>query len=339
MGERTTREASWSYQTFVLTSAAVAYKGEMAFLNLGTGIVDVGQTSTALLPIGVFAESLTGDGTTEVNVRLSQELKANWWDNDSGTAVASTDVGNNCYAVDGHTVSMDSTGRSIAGRVLKVDATKGVLVVNGLYVTGPTGVSAIGAVAATKTALKAIPAASRYNGKTATVTADGSQWVFAASSTAADTSEQLVLTPAAGSGRWLRIDKSFVMDLPITYATADAAVLHTVPAGFVLRLVSAPYYDITTQFAGGSSSSIGASSSKSGYSTKGDLISATLTAALTTGNGKGALGDKVDSAAELHALTLVAADTILHDRIVSAYTSGVGSVRVPVIVCTMPAIA
>lgn len=345
MAERQIREANWGYKQFILTNAKVAYKGNMACLDLSTGEVVPGEEQTDLIPIGWFMENLTGDGTLLVNVRLFQETVGAWWVNDDApNDVQDSDVGNTCYIAGPYAVSMDSnsSARSIAGRILAVDSLKGVLVQGGLYVTGPAGAvgaSILGGGVADRTALKAIPAASRYTGKLVLVRSDNSLWVFAASSTAADTTENLVATPAVGTGRWLRQDRQFTMSIPIAFGTADTTAIFTTPAGFVLKLTGSPYWDVTTAFAGGSSSSIGLSSSRTGYSTKGDLIAATVEAALTAGVRKGTIGDKVDSVLELQALFLEAADTLVHDRIVSAFTSGVANVRVPVQVCTMPAAA
>lgn len=343
MGERQIREANWTSYQFVLTTAKVAYRGNLACLDLSTGEVVPGEEQTDLIPIGWFTENLTGDGVKKVNVRLFEETVGAWWANDSNpNDVQASDVGNVCYIKSATAVSMDATARSSAGRVLAVDSVKGVLVQAGFAVTGPAGAvgaSLLGGGVADRTALKAIAAASRYTGKTVLVRSDNSMWIFAASSTAADATENLVCTPAAGTGRWLRFEKSLCLDIPITFATADAAAIFTVPAGYVLKIVGHPYWDVGTAWTGGSSSSIGLSSSKTGYTTKGDLIAATVEAALTAGVRKGTIGDKLDTVLEMQALHLEAADTLRHDRIVSAFTAGVASVRVPVMVCTAPAAA
>jgi len=335
--------ANWGRHQFKLANGEVAEKGKLACGDTSTGKVVAGKASTTLIPIGWFLEDLTGDGTKLVNVELFQEIRAAWWDNDTdGTPAVEADTFNEIYILNDTTMTMDATGHSKGGRILGVDSVKGVLVLAGNAVTGPTGgqgASILGGVVADMTALKAIPAASRANGKLVLVCADGSQWRFAAASTAADTTENLVATPAVGSGRWIRADQSFTMVIPITFATADAAAIFTTPAGFVLKLVAAPYWDVTTAFTGGTNASIGLSSSRTGYSTKGDLISATLLAALTAGVRKGTIGDKVDTVTELQALFLEATETLRHDRIVDAFTAGVANVRVPVMVCTAPASA
>jgi hypothetical protein len=343
MTERIVSEEDWGVASYVLANAVVAEKGKMACIDTSLGQVTKGKASTTLLPIGTFMENLTGDGTAEVLVKLFDEIRAYWWENDDEpNNVAAEDIGQECYVLDDETVTMDATGHSKAGRVLAVNSTYGVLVQSGMAVTGPAGANAselLGGGVADRTALKAIAAASRYDGKTVLVRSDNSQWVFASTSTLTDTTENLVCTPAVGTGRWLRVDRSFCLNIPITFATADATAIFTVPAGYVLKVVAHPYWDITTQFAGGTNSSIGLSSSKTGYSTKGDLISATLTAALAAGVRKGTIGDKLDTVTEMQALHLEATDTLRHDRIVDAFTSGVGAVRVPVMVCTAPAAA
>jgi len=128
MTERIVREANWSYQDFVLPNSLVAVKGELACIDTSDGEIALGGVSTTLLPIGLFNESVTGDGSKSVTVRLFREGKFFWFANDTDTPVAGSDRGNECYILDGRTVTMDSTGKSKAGRVWAVDSLKGVLV-------------------------------------------------------------------------------------------------------------------------------------------------------------------------------------------------------------------
>ena len=86
--------------------------------------------------------------------------------------------------------------------------------------------------------------------------------------------------------------------LPFTFATADATALLTLQAGQQLRLWDL-YWQIAADMTGGSSSAIGVSSNKTGYSTKGDLlggasgdVAASLTLALSP--TVGTIGAKVD---------------------------------------------
>lgn len=182
---------------------------------------------------------------------------------------------------------------------------------------------------ATVTSLKAIPPKLRHLGLTKVVEADRSVWFFDSAS-ALTGDDLLVATPGSGSGRWLRAPGRAVLRLPFTFATADAAVLLTVPTGCELRLWDL-YWEISADMTGGSSSAIGASSNKTGYTTKGDLlggaagdVAAALTAALSPAIGT--IGAKVD-ADDLRAV-FIAANTIRFDRITSVFTAGAGNVCV-----------
>lgn len=186
---------------------------------------------------------------------------------------------------------------------------------------------------ATHAALRAISAATRYDGMLAQTQNDNANWRFVAAGTATDTSENLIVTPTAGTGVWVRTDAVIEMALAFTYQTADAAALLTVPAGCELHLLDLAWY-ISTTMAGGSSSAIGASSSKTGYSTKGDLLGGAtgdVAATLVSTGAKykaGTIGAGFDTLARRDGAYLVAADTIRFDRITSVFTSGVGSVMV-----------
>jgi hypothetical protein len=123
------------------------------------------------------------------------------------------------------------------------------------------------------------------------------------------------------------------LKLPIAFGTADAATLFTVPSGLKLSLVRC-YWEVTTTFAGGSSSAIGVSSANTAYSTKGDILGGASgdVAAMLVSTGspyKGTLGPKIlASAGTTSCVVLVAADILRFDRVTSAFTSGAGFVHV-----------
>lgn len=129
MTERMVIEANWGYYPFVLKSAEVVEKGHMACLDTTqSGKVVKGAASETLIPIGIFMDSMTGDGVKKIQVKLFQEVKAFWWDNDATSPVAADDIATFAFIKDSKTVSMDDTGRSSAGLVLAVDSSKGVLI-------------------------------------------------------------------------------------------------------------------------------------------------------------------------------------------------------------------
>jgi hypothetical protein len=324
-----------------LATSEISVKGKVAYGKVGDGLL-YGDPSalTSLLPIGYFTENVTGDGTLTTVVELFREVKANWLANDSNpNEVDQGDVFSECYAKDGATVTMLSTSHSKAGRVWDVsaDGTK-VLVEAGPAVTGPSGSSSteVGSVA-DRTALAAIAASARANGDLVLVRTDNSLWRFdSASVLTSDENKQLVVAPGAGTGAWIRADKSFVMKLAIDKTMADATVLLTVPAGMCLRLAGPLFWDITTGFTGGSASTIGIASSVTGYSTAGDLIGGAAgeaTAVIgTAGVFAGTIGPKVDTVTEIQAFLLEAGKTVTYEKITSTYTAGNGFVCIPVVV-------
>jgi hypothetical protein len=184
-------------------------------------------------------------------------------------------------------------------------------------------------VVADATALKAIGSADRTEGDVVILASNRSQWRFSAASTAADTTENFVLTPAVGTGRWLRTDKSVDLKLAISFATADAAVLFAVPSGFRLQ-IDPPYWETTADWTGGAASAIGASSSQAPHTTKGDLLGGAtgdVAADLEAADGvhQGTIGTSFS--ADPKKVILEAGATIRHDRITSAFTAGTGFVH------------
>lgn len=339
MTERMTKETDAGYFALPLTSAAVAVKGEICCIDTSTGKFAVGAASTTLLPVGYFTESVTGDGTTLTACRLFQEGKLHWFDNDTGTPVASTDIGNECYIKDGRTVSMSSAGstRSKAGRVWGISTTDGVLIESGIAVTGPTGGAggaAITSGVADTAALTAIAAANRFNGMLVLRRSDGALFRFVTPSTAVvDGAGELVLAPDAGTGRWFRADKSAILKLPVAFGMADGATLMTVPTGMALKLTALPFWEVTTGWTGGSSSAIGVASSKASYNTAGDILGGAagdVAATLVPGVIPGTIGTKLDTLVEHQAFVMNAAETLTYEEITSAFTAGAGFVCLPV---------
>ena len=192
------------------------------------------------------------------------------------------------------------------------------------------------AAPATLAAAKAIPAASKQDGAVYTFKDSGQQWRYVASSVLTG-DDVLVATPTDTLGRFIRVDTDVDITAAVTFATADAAVLYTAPAGFQLAL-GVPYQHVTTSWTGGTSSAIGSSSSASGLTTKGDLLGGAAgdvaAGLLSTGAyAKGTKGTDIGSPGAL----LVGGDTILFDRITSVFTAGAGVNHYPVRVLLAPA--
>lgn len=221
------------------------------------------------------------------------------------------------------------TASSGAGELIEVELSKGAFAFIGT------------ATVADRAALKAIAAGSRFTGQLILVQSDGSLWRFDGASTLTDdTADELVQEPDAGAGAWLRADKAFVMKIPIAFGLADAAAIETIPEGFALRLTGHPYWEIVTPFAGGVASTIGISTSLTGYDTKGDLLGGAAgdsTAVESAGIAVGTLGGELNDEVGFHAVLLEEGSEIRYDEITSAYTAGAGFVRIPVAVALAPA--
>lgn len=179
---------------------------------------------------------------------------------------------------------------------------------------------------ATLAALKAVD--NRSDGQKFLNTGDGSAWRFSLAS-ALTGDDLLVVTPTNGSGRWLRECGGVKIVIPITFATADAAILLTMPTGSELHLHEL-YWDVTADWTGGASSTIGVSSSnKTSLTTKGDLLggsAGSLAAALTLAGAPnfGTIGAGYDTLAKRRVI-FKATETIRHDRITSAFVAGTGN--------------
>ncbi len=145
---------------------------------------------------------------------------------------------------------------------------------------------------------------------------------------------QLVVVPGTnpGSGKWVRLDSSFDLILPITFATATATALATVPAELtLLPLYLNPFWEMITAWAGGIASTIGLTwSNAAGTGSDGGLLGS------AAGDGtfpvrsfyRGTPGS--DFAAGLKRIVLPPAATIIYQQLVSAHTSGTGNAHVPV---------
>jgi hypothetical protein len=187
---------------------------------------------------------------------------------------------------------------------------------------------------ASLTALKTMSARQRATGMLALNLADGKTWRYSSASTLTG-DDLLVATPSDSAGRWLLAPGAVLIQIPITFATLDAAVLLTMPAGALLKIDDL-FWRVTTNFSGGTSSAIGVSSTKTAptnWSTKGDLlggsagdVAATLVSA--TGIVAGTVGTDMDTVAKRRGAIWKAADILRFDRITDAFTAGVGAVCV-----------
>lgn len=117
-------------------AAVKCWQGGMACIDTTAGTyVTNGKASTTLVRIGIFEETVDNSGGAagdlSATVKLDRERIGIWFANSAaGDAITAAQRFQDCYIVDDQTVAKtDATGtRSVAGKVLDVDATKGVLV-------------------------------------------------------------------------------------------------------------------------------------------------------------------------------------------------------------------
>lgn len=155
-----------------------------------------------------------------------------------------------------------------------------------------------------------------------------------ANSLANDTSGQLAIRPTSidsgDPGRWVRDEAAFPLYVEATFATANNAVLYTVPTGFRLQIIGRPSATVTQSYASVGGAAFGLSSSNSAYNTAGDLFggaSGSLSAALASGIRAGTIGAKLASQG---LVVLIAGDTIKADVFTSTFEAGAAKFCFPV---------
>jgi hypothetical protein len=149
-----------------LTSGKVAYQGGSAVLTGGE--VRPATSTPNELSIGLFFEDKDATSAAKtVTVELHREIYCEWRENATSTdAIVAGDIGKLCYFADDQTVGILS-GRTIAGRIWKVDSTKGVLVeplgAGAEDIAGAGGIPAVGAFVATDYAPTALENGAVYD--------------------------------------------------------------------------------------------------------------------------------------------------------------------------------
>ncbi len=112
-----------------LATNQTVYSGAAVYLDIVAGYVKIGASGNPnLIPIGTAQQTVTTTSSTgSLLVRLYSELNCQWFDNVTG-AGAITALFGLCYVNDDHSVTGLEGGNSVAGRVMQLDAIKGVLV-------------------------------------------------------------------------------------------------------------------------------------------------------------------------------------------------------------------
>lgn len=219
---------AFSILPFTLTAGTKAYKGGLAVIVIGAGTVSPGSAATGRVVIGTFAETVDATaGAKTVAVQMQREITATWLAAHSVSAPVATDIGRICYVQDDQTVTMADTGRSIAGRVWAVDATKGILVeyvtVDGEYLAALRDAVA-GATLTFTTNNVAVTAAQLVNGAVFACPATDAASTITLATTSVDTGTQVTFTFDGTANDF---------DVAIRYGTTNIVV---VPAGTVAAI-------------------------------------------------------------------------------------------------------
>jgi hypothetical protein len=142
--DRSTPRFEGNVQGYPVLAATVIYGGALVVLD-ASGWAKPAVTATGLVCVGRAERradnSAGGNGDIHVKVCADTFRFANSTSTDE---ITKAEIGDNCYLVDDQTVAKLSTGRSVAGRVVQVDA-QGVWVAVGASLTNAPGGSLLAA--------------------------------------------------------------------------------------------------------------------------------------------------------------------------------------------------
>jgi hypothetical protein len=112
-------DASRAALSWKMKGSTTIYKGSLVALN--GGYAAPMATATARIAVGRALATVVNagaDGAAEVPV----EEGIFKWANDGGDPIVAATVGGTAYGTDDQTVSVTSTGKSVAGKVVRLDS-------------------------------------------------------------------------------------------------------------------------------------------------------------------------------------------------------------------------
>jgi hypothetical protein len=104
--------------SYLMKGATTIYQGSLVVLN--AGYAAPGTAAASLIAVGRAKATVVNagaDGAASVEV----EEGIFRWINASGDPVLAANVGGLCYITDDQTVNITATGKSVAGRVIKLE--------------------------------------------------------------------------------------------------------------------------------------------------------------------------------------------------------------------------
>lgn len=118
-----------SQATYPVATNVTIFQGSIVVVN-STGNAAPATTATGLRAVGRSTEYVQNNPGAAGAKTVRVDKGCFWFANQAGDLVTRADLQQNCYLVDDQTVARTSatSTRSIAGRVVDVDAVKGVCV-------------------------------------------------------------------------------------------------------------------------------------------------------------------------------------------------------------------
>jgi hypothetical protein len=136
--DRNTPRAEGAIQSYPMLAAAIGYAGAIAVLD-ADGWCKPAVAATGLKCVGRF--EARADNSAGANGDINGEVRPGTFryaNSAGGDEITKADIGNNAYLVDDQTVAKVGTGRSVAGRIVQVDA-QGVWIAMGEGIANAPG--------------------------------------------------------------------------------------------------------------------------------------------------------------------------------------------------------
>ena len=120
---RNTKSKAGDQRSFLIAANVKIYAGSIVVIE--AGYAKPGKTATALSTVGIACQNYDNTGGAAgaflVSVQTSGGDRDYLMANDTTAPVVQTGVGFDCYVLDDQTVTSDATGRSVAGKALRLE--------------------------------------------------------------------------------------------------------------------------------------------------------------------------------------------------------------------------
>lgn len=118
----------WKNIELTFASGDIGYAGTSVFLNPNTGKVGV-VPGPGLIYVGQLHDGVDASSADKVcQIDMLDGMWLEWLPcGTAGDAIVATDVGKLAYHLDDQTLTINPLGKTLAGRIWKVDAIKGIL--------------------------------------------------------------------------------------------------------------------------------------------------------------------------------------------------------------------